>query len=93
VLHRRRRGEERADDGPPLGEERAAAKADGVVLERFPPDHQQVALGRLDALDDAVAPVALGARDHALQAALEGGVEFGVPAGRDADVGDFENHG
>jgi hypothetical protein len=45
VLDRRRRGEERSDDRPPLREERPAAEADGVVLERLPPDHQHVALG------------------------------------------------
>src|SRR5204862_96604 len=55
VLDLRRLSEVRADDGAPLREERAAAERHGVVLERVPVDHQDVALGRLHALVHLVA--------------------------------------
>src|SRR5450432_242170 len=93
MLDLRRHREERADESAPLGEERTLAEVDRVVLERVPANHQQVALGRLDALVHLVRAVAHGLRDDRREAALDRGLELGVLSRRDADVGDFENHG
>ena len=92
MLHIRCACKKWSDDGAPLGEGGRLAEIDRVVLQRLPPDHQQVALGRLDPLVDLVAPKAHGLRDHAFDAMLDGGVEFGLAAGLDADVGEFKNH-
>ena len=47
MFHQRRRGEERADDGAPLGEQRPLAESDGVVFQLVPEDLQDVAIVRL----------------------------------------------
>jgi hypothetical protein len=54
---------ERADDGAPLREQRAAAEGHRVVFQGVPEDLQDVALGRLDALVDLEALEALGLAD------------------------------
>src|SRR5690606_40819136 len=63
MLDHGRRGEVRADDGAPLGEQRAAAEVQGVVLQRLPEDLQDVALGVLDAAVDRGALEAARAAD------------------------------
>ena len=92
MFHVRRLCEEGADDRAPLRERRRFTKPNRVVLQRVPADHQQVALGRLDALLDLMAEKSIGMRDHAAHAMLDRGVELGLTAGLDANIGNFENH-
>ena len=86
-----------AKNGPTIarhcGKQRAAAELDRVALQRVPADHQQIALGRFDALVNLVAAVAGRFGDHRAQAELDRRVELGLLARLDTDVGVFENHG
>ena len=84
-----RHREVRADVRAPLDEERPLAEVDRVVLDRLPPDHEQVPLGRVDAALHLIADEPGRARDRALEAARDRGFEFGVLAGRDVDIGEF----
>ena len=74
-------------DGAPAG-----PVIDRMVLQRFPENHQDIPLRRFDALVDLVALKTLGFGNHLFEAALDGGVEFGLLTRLDADVGEFENH-
>ncbi len=92
MLHLRRLGEKGPDDRAPLRECGRSTEPHHVVFQRGPADHQQVAFGRFDALVHLVAAVPGGVRDHAVHAVFDRGVEFGLTARLDADIGNFENH-
>src|SRR6188768_473651 len=93
VLDHRWVREEGPHDRTPLREQRPLAEAHGVVFERVPEDHQQVALRVFDAPIDLPATIALGLRSDGRHPALDRFLERSLLAGWDADVGNFENHG
>lgn len=87
----RGRCEKRAHDGPPFGEQGRLAKPHGVVFQVVPKDLQDVALGAFDAPVHLAALKALGLASYRVQAQFNGFFKFGLLAGVDADVCEFEN--
>src|SRR3990167_6309294 len=92
MLHHRRGGEERPDNGTPFGEQGSLAESDRVVVQRGPVDLQDVALGALDAAIDLVALKTLGPADHRAGAVLDRRFKGGVLTWVDTNVGKFKNH-
>ena len=89
--HRRRRGEDRAQNGAPFLESLAFAEAHGVVFQRFPPYQQQEIFRVLDALAHLAFVKAFRTRD--VRAGFgKGGLEGGGLAGFHGDEGAFEDH-
>ncbi len=64
-----------------------------MVFQGVPENHQHIALGRLNALVDLVATKTFGFADDVFYAVDNGGVEFGLFAGLDVYIGEFEDHG
>src|SRR5450830_822869 len=86
-------GEERADNAAPFCEGRRLAKIDGVIFQRCPVHHQQIALRRLYTFLHFVAEITLGLGNRLRDTALDSFVEFSLFAWLDADIGKFQNHG
>jgi hypothetical protein len=86
-------GEEGADNAAPLGECLGTTEIHRMVFEGVPENHQYIALGRLNTLVDFVAAEALGFANDVSNAMDDGGVEFGLLAGLDVDISEFEDHG
>ena len=81
MLHHRRLCKKRPHDSAPFGERGRLAKAHGVVFQRVPINHQEVAARTLDAAVDFVALEAFGLRDDGAGAALNGGFKVGRAGG------------
>jgi hypothetical protein len=92
MFDHRRLGEQWAHDGAPFLEGWRLAEVHGVVFERLPFDHEQVASRKFDPLLHFPTLGARGLRDDLLETALDGLVEFGLLAGFNADVSNFEDH-
>src|ERR1051326_354221 len=92
VLDFGRRREAVADQLAPFLKVRRAAEIDGVVLDRLPGDEQPIAGRLLDRALQRHAVAALGAAENR-RSVFHAGLEFGLHAGLDVDLGDFGDHG
>ena len=88
-----RSSEEGSYNAAPLGECLGTTEIDGVVFEGVPENHQYIALGGLDAFVDLVATETFGFADDVFYAMDDGSIEFGLLAGLDLYVSEFEDHG
>src|SRR5215472_5041957 len=91
MLHHRWPLQKRPELRAPFTEGRRAAKADRVILERAPADHERVAVGRLDGTAQLVRHVARACGDRAY-GVRENALEVRFRGRTDRDHRKLENH-